>query len=737
MTGTGPTERPATGGYRTVGNTMSGGTVHGPTIQAGTIDTLTIHQAPFVPPIPRQLRPVPPSFTDRTEDLDAMMARLGSLPPYAVRVVVISGTGGIGKSTLGSKVLHVLADRFPGGQLYADLRGDSADGPARTSDVLGQFLRALRPGAHPTSAEELGAWWRSATAEHPNRPLAVLLDSAASAEQVRALLPGGGGHLVVVTSREPLADLAGEGAVLHRLGPLHPAAARQYLTLCLGPQRIAREPQAADHIAQLSAGMPLAMALAVQELAAHPDRSLLDATAALSGNHAQLRAGRPALTHQEAAITAALDHAYWALRRDNAAVYRRMGALFALDFDAALTAAVCDLTQPAAGAALRVLHDAHLIEAVNDGEDPLRGRVYRFHDAARAHARQRTGAEAAAGEEDETRRRGLDFYLAAATAAERLLTPTHRHLARDYSYPPAEPATFADDHATALAWLEAQRYNLIAAIRTAAAAGIDTMVWQLAHAIWPLLRSSHDYDLWDESHELGLAAAARCGNRSAEREMLGTWAVGLRSAARHDDAERAFSRVLAMAREDGDERSEAQALHELGSVHLAAGRMEKAQGFLLQARERRVELGAAARDEREQLAYCRGVALTDICLGQVLIGLGRSGEAIGTLTSARNTLLRIPDPLDAGRALAWRSRAHAENGDLAKGEAEGREAAAEFATIGTPRWSAHSLELLGQTLQAGGHRDQARALYQQAIRIYAPISRRDEQRVLRRLQEVR
>ncbi|WEH37850.1 tetratricopeptide repeat protein (plasmid) [Streptomyces sp. AM 4-1-1] len=577
-------------------------------------------------------------------------------------------------------------------------RGDSADGPARTSDVLGQLLRAVRPGAHPVSAEELGAWWRSATAG-----------------QVRALLPGGG-HLVVVTSRDPLADLASDGAVLHRLGPLDPAAARQYFTVCLGAHRISREPQAADHIAQMSAGMPLAMALAVQELAAHPARSLLDMSAALSTHLAPIRTGRSALIHQEAAITAALDHAYWALRRD--------------------TAAVCDLARPAAHDALAALHDAHLIEAVSDLDDPLRGRVYRYHDAARAHARQRAEAEATAGEETETRRRGLDFFLAAATAAERLLTPTHLRLARDYSYPPGVPMAFTDQ-AAALAWLESQRHNLLAAIRTADAAGIDTVVWQLAHAIWPLLRSTHDYELWNESHQLGFAAAVRCGNRAAVREMLGTWAVGLRGAARHDDAERAFTQVLEMAREDNDERSEAQALHEIGSVYLATERLVEAQGFLLRARERRVVLGAAAHDEREQLAYRRGVALTDICLGQVLIGLGRPEEAVSALTSARDVLLAIEDRFDAGRALAWRGRAHAENGDLARGEAQGRQAVDEFATISTPRWNAHSLELLGQTLLSGGHLERARTLFRRAIDIYAPISRRDEQRVRRLLEASR
>lgn len=739
MTGPRPVGGPADGhaAGAAVRNEM-GGTVQGPSIQAGTIEALHFHDAPFVPPTPRQLLPIPAAFTDRTSDLKALMTRLDDLPLYAVRIVAISGPGGIGKSTLASRLLQLLSDQFPGGQLYADLRGYAPEGAARTSQVLAQLLRSLRPGAQPVSAEELGTWWRSASAEHPDRPVAVLLDNAVSAEQIRALLPGGTGHLVVVTSRELLADLARDAAVLHRLGPLDPAAAQQYLALCLGEHRVAREPQAAGHIARLSAGLPLAMALAVQELAAHPDRSLAEMTTALSGNHSQVHTAYPALNHQEAAVTAALDHAYWALPRDtsSAAVYRRLGALFVLDFDAALTAAVCNLPRSAAEHELRILHEAHLVEAVSDEEEPLRGPVFRFHDAARAHARHRAAKEATAGESDETLRRALDFYLATATTIERLLTPTHRHLARDYSHPPAEPIDFADDGAAALAWLDAQRHNLLAAIRAATVAAMDASVWQLAHAIWPLLRSSHDYDLWGESHQLGLEAAQRCGDRTAERELLGTWAVGLRGAGRFDDAANAFARVLQMARADRDSRSESQALHELGSVHLAADRLEEAQTFLVRAREMRVTLVHETQDEPDRLAHLRGVALTDVCLGQVLIKLSRPAEAVETLTSARDVLLDIPDPFDAGRALAWLARAHALCGDLTKGESDGRQAIAEFAEIGSPRWTARSLEMLGQTLQSGGQDNQARTLYQQAIRIYSPISRRDEQRVRRRLREV-
>lgn len=713
-------------------NRLADSTLYGPSIQAGLIHGgVHIHEAPLVVPTPRQLLPVPAAFTDRVDDLERLTARLESMPLDTVRIAVISGPSGIGKSALATRLLHEMGDRFPGGQLYADLRGYAPEGPVRPAEILARLLRSVRPGARPAAVDEMAAMWRSATAERPGKPVCILLDNVVHADQVRALLPGGRGHVVVVTSREHLASLAGDGAVLHRLGPLEPAAAQEYLAFCLGADRIGRDRQAAAEIVGLCAGLPLALALAVTELAQHPDRSLAATTTSLVERHNR---SRPSLTRQEAAVTAALDHAYEALPPDapTAMVYRRLGALFVLDIDAALTAAVCDLSLADAAEQLRLLRACRLLEPASGEELSERGVVYRFHDAARVHARGRAQAEATTGELDEVLRRALDFYLATTTAAELLLTPTHRRIARDYAYPVAQPIAFGSEQA-ALAWLMAQRDNLFAAIRAAHTAGLDTSLYQLAHAIWPLLRATHDYPLWFESHSLGLQAARRCADRAAERELLGTSAVGLRAAGRFDQATEAFTEVLSLSRDDDDQRAEAQALHELGSVCLEVDRPDEAESFLAQARELRETLSRTSDDELDRHTFERSVAITDICRGQVFLRTDRPTEAIEILTSARSTLLAARDPLDAGRALAWLGRAYALAGDLPAGEAYGRRAVDEFDQLGIGRWRARSRELLGQTLQAAARIDEVRALYEQAIRLYARVSRRDARRVQRAL----
>ncbi|MEU0108316.1 tetratricopeptide repeat protein [Streptomyces sp. NPDC006251] len=729
--------RPARG-PADITNRLGDSTLYGPSVQAGYIHGgVHFHEAPFVVPTPRQLLPVPAAFTDRVDDLERLTTRLERMPADTVRIAVISGPSGIGKSALASRLLHELGDRFPGGQLYADLRGYAHEGPARPAEILGRFLRSLRPGAQPASVEEMAAWWRSVTAEQSDRPLCILLENVTHADDLRALVPGGRGHVVVATSREQLASLAGDGAVLHRLGPLDPASALDYLTFCLGEERIGRHREAAAQIAGLCAGLPMALALAVTELATYPDRSLAVMTTTLGGSHSRISRSRPSLNRQEAAVTAALDHAYAALPQDAPAarVYRRLGALFVLDIDAPLTAAVCDLSIEDAADQLRLLRSVQLLEPAPAGEElPERGAVYRFHDAARVHARGRAQAEAADGELDEVLRRALDFYLATTTAAELVLTPTHRRIARDYVYPVAQPIAFSE--AAALAWLVAQRDNLFAAIRAAHAAGLDTPLYQLAHALWPLLRATHDYSLWFESHSLGLQAARQCGDRAAERELLGTSAVGLRGAGRFDQATEAFTEVLSLARADHDERAEAQALHELGSVCLEVDRLDEAESLLVQARALRETLSRTSEDDLDRRTFQRSVAITDVCRGQVFLKAGRPAEAIEALTSARRTLIAARDPLDAGRALAWLGRAYAQEGDLKAGESYGRHAVSEFDQLGTARWCARSRELLGQTLQADSRLDEVRALYRQAIRLYEQVSRRDARRVRQALRQL-
>ncbi|MER6531410.1 tetratricopeptide repeat protein [Streptomyces sp. NPDC001508] len=436
-------------------------------------------------------------------------------------------------------------------------------------------------------------------------------------------------------------------------------------------------------------------------------------------------------------VTASPDTRYNTLPPGAADMYRRLSILPLPggNFDSTYAAALTGRPRPDAENILAVLASTSLVESAS--ADESRGAFYRFDDTTRAHAAGRLAQEPPE-HRAEVLRRALDYLLDTASRAEHRLTPTHRPLAREYVHPPADPLVFETD-AAALAWLEAHRDTLLTAITAADEAGIDSVVWQLTHALWPLLRARHDHDLWDQTHRRALGAARRCQNRTAELEILGTWGVGLRTAGLHADAIEAFDQVLQLAHTHGDPRAEAQALHELGATHLAAKRPQEAESFLLQARSLRTALihHAEANDDTDsERTFRRAVAVTDVALGQTQLLLGRSGEAVATLSSARATLLTIPDPFDAARAMAWLGRAHALNGDTNQGEQHGRQAITETDQLGTPQGQARSRELLGQTLQEAGRREDARHLYQDAVRLYSPIGRPDRTRVLERLGEL-
>ncbi|MFI6281641.1 tetratricopeptide repeat protein [Streptomyces sp. NPDC050988] len=395
-------------------------------------------------------------------------------------------------------------------------------------------------------------------------------------------------------------------------------------------------------------------------------------------------------------------------------VYRLLGLVFSDTIDAGLTAAVCGLPAGQAAQVLQQLSSLRLLG--NLGHQRGRDMVYRFHHRARQHARSLASVDEPSGTEAEVTRRSLDWYLLTATACERLVTPAHQVLDRDTSAPDIVAAPLLDE-TTALAWLQAQHANLMEAVRVAHRKGLYATTWQLVHAMWPWFHRVHDYNAWFEAHELGFDAAQRCGHRLAQRILLNTWGVGLRSDRQLDRALEVFEQVHHLAVADDDQRTASQALHEIGNVHLDSGRLAEAERFLQQARAIRAALG-----------YERGVALTDICRGRVAFDSQDYARATDIFRAAFRALV-AEHWFNAARALAWLGASRAQSGDFAEAERCLRHASKEFADHGSDRWTARSTEMLGDALTLQGRTGPARDHYLRALALYEPISPRDAARV--------
>jgi DNA-binding SARP family transcriptional activator len=184
-------------------------------------------------PVPAQLPPVP-AFAGRRDELASLDALLPESPAAGADVhagaaiSLLSGTAGVGKTTLAVHWAHRVSARFPDGQLFTNLQGfDPAGAAIEPSDALRGFLEAFGiPEARipPDLAGQAGLY-RSVLA---GKRVLVVLDNARDEKQVRPLLPASPGCRAIVTSRNRLVGLvATEGASPLMLDLLSPDDARE------------------------------------------------------------------------------------------------------------------------------------------------------------------------------------------------------------------------------------------------------------------------------------------------------------------------------------------------------------------------------------------------------------------------------------------------------------------------------------------------------------------------------
>jgi DNA-binding SARP family transcriptional activator/tetratricopeptide (TPR) repeat protein len=659
-------------------------------------------------PVPAQLPLDAPGFSGRREELSILRAMLpteltepGQPDPgrpdvgQTVPIVVISGTAGTGKTALAIRFGHQVAKRFPAGQLYVNLRGlDPATPPLEPAEALRFFLDALGVPPHriPADIECRSALFRSML---DDRHMLIVLDNARNVGQVRPLLPGAPGSLVVVTSRNELTGLvAAEGAVPLTLDVLGDREAHEMLARRLGPARVAAEPAAADEIIAACARLPLALGIAAGRAAGRPKRPLTELAAELHDARGRLDAleAGDAVTN----VRAVLSWSYDQLSEPAARMFRLLGVHPGPDISLSAAASLAGMPRAEAGAALRELARSHMVAEYL----PAR---YTFHDLLRAYAvdqAERTDPEL---ERRAAVHRVLDHYQHTAMAASNRFSPHRSALPMAGPQPGVLPAEVADKD-QAMAWFDAEVPVLLALIGHAGAYGFDTHAWQIPWTLGPFFNRRGRWQDYIASQQTALAAAERLGDTLAlahAHYMLGHAYAQVRE---YEAADPNIRRALDMFRELGDRGNEAMVLHGLGGMLEKQERYQEALAVALDA----LRMLKAVGHWWTQASSENGVGWLYAQLGQYDRALihcqralslhrdsGHRGGTADTLDSIGYVYLHL--------------------GDTAQAKAHYTKAIEAYRDIGAPFGEGNSLTGLGDALLAEGDREAARTAWHEAV----------------------
>jgi tetratricopeptide (TPR) repeat protein/DNA-binding XRE family transcriptional regulator len=683
-------------------------------------------------------------FTGRTAELARLTAGLADTAATGgvVGIHAIGGMAGIGKTTLAVHAAHRLAGQFPDGQIFLPLHAHTpGQRPVDPADALASLLRAAGLGAQaiPAGLDARAGCWRDYLA---GKKVLLVLDDAAGHEQVRPLLPGTAGSLVLITSRRRLTAL--EDAAVISLDTMPPDEAAQLLARLAARPDVRPGDSAVAEITRLCGYLPLAIGMLARQLHHHP-------AWAPPGLAAELAAARDRLELMHAenlSVAAAFDLSYQDLTAGHRRLFRRLGLHPGPDIDAHAAAALDDTSLATARLQLHALYDHHLIS------EPASGR-YRLHDLLREHA-QALAADPAARETAIGRL--LDYYLHTALAAGKHIPSKNKSPAATV-LPPARPPDCAPPVSTqrqAASWLEGERANLHAATSYAAANELPVHAMLIPAAMASFLGVRHYRDQALTLHQTALTAARQAGDRPGQGRALNWVASAQIDTTQFAAAEATLQESLALHRDLGDHRGQADALNALGRVYWPTSDYPAAVSCLQQALELFRGLGhprgqAQALNGLGAVRCLTGDYPTAVACHQQALGLFREighrhgqSEALTHLAvvqrltgdyPAAAASLRLAQVLhrDLGDRYkqAW---ARTElgvlqrlTGDYPAAEASHQQALEQWRDIRDRSGQARSLNELGLVQQLTGDCPAAEASHQQALTLYRDLGQRQEQ----------
>ena len=669
-------------------------------------------QQGFTPVVPAQLPADPAAFIGRREQLDRLDALL-ALEGLAPVIVTVVGPAGVGKTALALRWAHRIADRFDDGHMYVNLRGfDPGGSPMAPAEALRRFLGTLNvPTQHiPADPDAQAALYRSLLA---GKKILILLDNARDPAQVRALLPGAPGCLVLITSRSDMSGLvATDGAHPLTLDLLTDAEANGLLSHRLGVDRVAAEPDAVEQLVTACARLPLALAIVAARATAQRHLPL----AALAHELHDRQSRLDALSTGEATtdVRTVFSWSYHALSSAPARLFRLLGLHTGPDISDAAAASLAALPPPRARALLAELTRANLLI-----EHVLRR--YTFHDLLHAYATQVADDIDTDDERRNATHRLLDHYLHTAYAAKRLLAPARDTIHIAQSLPGVIPEALADDE-QALEWFTTERHVLLAAVGWAAATGFDAHAWQLALSLDDFLdRRGHWHDLVN-CHQTAAAAAERLGDRVAQARAHRLLARACTRLNRLDDARVQLLAALDLSTRAGDLAGQAHTHQTLAHVWERQDRHAEALTHCQQA----LDLFRAVGHQSGQADALNGI-------GWLHALLGDHRRAIAYCRQALPLYQEIGDR--RGQAATWDSLGYAHHhlGQYPQA-VEGYQQAINLCRDDGDRYEeAVTMTRLGDTHNVAGSLNAARVAWQQALATLTDLHHPDAEHVRAKL----
>jgi tetratricopeptide (TPR) repeat protein/transcriptional regulator with XRE-family HTH domain len=684
------------------------------------------------------------SFTGRSAQVAQLTAAVtdAAAADGVVGICAVSGMAGIGKTTFAVHAAHRMTAHFPDGQYFLPLHAHTpGQQPVDPASALANLLLTVGVAAQqiPAGLPARAARWRDHLA---GKKVLLLLDDAASHEQVTPLLPGTAGNAVVVTSRRRLTALPDATAI--SLDTLEPDEAAALLARLAGRPELSSSTGPAAKLTKLCGYLPLAIGLLGRQLHHHPAWTAADLATELTASVNRL----DLMAAENLSVAATFDLSYQDLTAAQQRLFRRLGAHPGTDIDPYAAAALDGIDLATARRQLDVLYDNYLLA------EPARGR-YRLHDLVREHARSLAAVDDAA-DTDAAVERLLGYYLHTAAAAGRHVptrnTAVKRPLPADK--PAVSPVLATAGHAAT--WLDTEYANLHAAAVLAAMSGRTDHAIAIPAAISGFLFARGH---WDDSVALqrsALAAARQIGDLAGQADALNELGILQRSTGDYRAAAATNHQALALYRDSGDRLGQAGALDELGRLQRETGDYPAAVASHQQALALYRDLGhqagqaraltnmgnaqaragdyAAATASHEQalrifhrIDHRLGQAIATGNLGTVQLRTGDYPAAAASLTRALDIYRDLGDRLGQANAIANLGDVQSLAGDYPAATASLTQALEMHRELGDRGNTAGVLNDLGEVLTKVGDVRHAHDRHTEALAIAREINKPLEQ----------